>query len=262
MLLANNPAVNLATRCRLRRLIEADAMDERTLVLVVRALEKTRPRSHGGWVSLLAEALGASRELALQAGSTAEVICAAVDLVDDVQDGDARAYLSEVTEAVRINLASHLWVIASLFTSEMERDHGRSGLTLPVAGLSSAMACGQHMELTRPQWSMSTYARMSKLTSSRQLEAYFRVAAFASDTDMEPFVALSDPLGVLIQIRCDEVQGDARLTCLPPGEVLSLRREAERALVLATRRVPSAAQAVVRGLVDVVGCLDEGREAE
>lgn len=256
MLMANNPAVNLTTRCRLRQLMESDAMDERTLVLVVRVLEKTRPRSHGGWVSLLAEALGASREVALQAGSTAEVICAAVDLVDDVQDGDAAAYLSDVTEAVQINLASHLWVIAILFTSEMELAHGRSGLTLPVATLTSAMACGQHMELTRPQWSLVNYALMSKLTSSRQLEAYFRVAAFPSAADVSPFLALSEPLGMLIQIRCDEAQGDARLACLPPAEVLALRRGAEMALVQAVRRVPSAAQALVRNLTDVAGCPD------
>lgn len=253
MLSANNPAVNLETRRRLRALLRSDSIDERTLDMVVRVLDKTRPRSHGGWVYLLGERLGGTREAALRAGSAAEMLCAAVDLVDDVEDGDAHGYLPDVPTSVQVNLSAHMWVLAALFTSEVDRIAGGEGAcTSKTLALCSAMACGQHIELTCPCWSCETYERMTELTSARQLEVYFRLATHPSKTRVSSFLPLCSPLGMLIQLQCDEAQGDKRLCALADSEVLELRKRAEQSWRAAARGVPDAAKDVVRALSEVV----------
>lgn len=254
MLLLNNPAVNLETRRRLLALLRSGSIDERTMALVVRVLNKTQPRSHGGWVYLLAESLGALRATALRAGSAAEMLCAAIDLVDDVEDGDATGYLPDVPAAVHINLAAHLWVLAALFTAQLGADTRDDGtLTQTVLALSSQMACGQHMELTRPEWSTDAYERMSELTSGRQFEIYFRLATFPANADMSLFLPICSAIGLLVQVQCDEAQKDTRLSALPQDEVRALRERQKKALRTAVRMVPDSARSVVQALAQVVG---------
>jgi hypothetical protein len=256
MLRANNAAVGLETRRHLRALLRDGVMDEPSLALLQAALAKTRPRSHAGWVFLLADALGAPRSIALRAGSVAEVFCCAVDLVDDVEDGDAAAYLPGCAPAVLVNAAAHAWVVAGLFASLFERGVPSTapvGLTASLLGLASSMACGQRIELTREGWNEEAYARVSDLTGGRQLEAYFRIATFAARAEPSPFVRVAAPLGRLLQMRCDEATNDQRLLVLPATDVESLRNDARASLQEALRWIPARARPVMDMVVAAAG---------
>jgi len=182
------------------------------------------------------------------------MVCAAVDLVDDVEDGDADAYLGDVPPAVRVNLAAQMWVLSALVVARLEAQDSDSKRLLPaILELSSAMACGQRIDLTRASWSVTEYARMTELTSARQLEIYARLAAFPARAAPAPFVAVVRPLGLLLQILHDEAVGDPRWTSLPVEPAERWRREAEEALQRACLDAPPASQKIVFALAETVG---------
>lgn len=225
MLTANNAALGLTTRTMLRDLVAGGDLDEGSEELLLRALDKTRPRSHAGWVFALAEALGAERITAMLAGSFAELCCAAIDLVDDVQDGDAGTYLGPVPPAVQINVSEHMLVVSVLAACRLEERVGRPspGLVAHAYRLFSAMASGQRGEVTREGWSVQRYVDVAKLTCGKQYEMYLRTAAYAAVIDPALLLALAEPLGVATQIACDTFSADPRLTQLCDADVSRIR---------------------------------------
>lgn len=256
MLTANNPAIGLLTRRFLWRMVAQDDLDEPAALLVEHALDKTRPRSHCGWVYLLAEALGAPRDRALEVASFVELCSAAIDLIDDVEDGDASSYLGGIPQREQINLVAHLIALCAYAGGLVEQrfppERGQ-GLVAEAFRLFSGMASGQRLELTRECWSTVSYERMSHLTGGRQFELYFRAVAYAAAIDVVPFLGLTNPLGVLVQIALDRRTGDERLLCLPEMEIQELRTKLLGELHLGAARVPV-------GAIPIVSCLVEFAE--
>ena len=253
MLLSNNAAIGLVTRRNLRAMLADGSLDEESLTLIECALAKTRPRSHAGWVFLLAEALGAERPFALACGSLAEVFCCAVDLVDDVEDGDAGAYLPDTPQALQINLAAHLWIVVALFSAQLDARSNPAPLSPHLLRLTSSMACGQRIEILRHDWSTAAYVEMTRLTGGCQFEAYLRMSAFAARVDPGPLLPLAMPMALLLQLTCDTNARDPRLRVLDESEVRSLGSTAAGALAQAMCGVPTQALPVLQPLVGVLG---------
>lgn len=224
MLTASHPAIGQCTRSLLRELVAQCDLEEASEDLLLRALAKTRPRSHAGWVFALAEALGADRPVALHAGVFAELCCAAVDLLDDVEDGDAGDYLCHAPVAVQINVSEHLLVLSVIAAARLEEAIGTRAVVAHAYRLFSAMASGQQLELTRENWSASQYELVARLTSSKQYELYLRASAAAARAEPGTLIELSTPLGIATQIACDLKSQDERLLALPWDQIQDMKR--------------------------------------
>lgn len=248
MLTASNPAIGLYSRQLLRQLASSGDLDADSEELLLRALEKTRPRSHAGWVYALAEALGAPRAIALQAGSFAELCCGAIDLIDDVQDGDAGRTLGGAPLPVQVNVSSHMLVIGVLAAERLQRELGAAhpGLVREAYRLFSAMASGQRMEVTRQDWSPRRYEQVAALTCGKQYELYLRTAAFAAGVDVSPWLPLAEPLGVATQIACDLLASDSRLLAFPAPEVAQMQLSWSAAARNVLDTLPAAGASVLR----------------
>jgi hypothetical protein len=247
VLTASHAAIGVFTRALMRELAAGGDLDEASELLLLRQLEKTRPRSHCGWVFALAEALGASREPAMHAGSFAELCCAAIDLVDDVQDGDAGQTLGDVPLAVQVNISEHMLVLSVLGAARLEQvvGHGPGSLVREAYRLFSAMASGQRMEVSREDWSPHQYELVASLTCGKQYELYLRTAAFAADAEVEPLLALAAPLGVATQIACDLLASDPRLLRFSEPEVERMRADWTARTRQVLDRVPALARPVL-----------------
>jgi hypothetical protein len=252
----NKPAVSMRTRRALYGLVADGTLDEASATLMERVLDKTRPASSSGWVFSLAEALGASVERALAHASFCEVICAAVDFIDDVQDGDAHNYLGDVTPPVQLNLGVHIVMVAMTMACRLDAEadlNAEHGLTGATSRLLSRMGCGQRVELARESWSTSTYESMCVLTGGCQLEIYFRAAAQAAGAEIAPWRAVAEPLGVLLHMLHDERVADQRLLSLPAPEVADLRLQTQGRLRAAMQETAGPGRAVAEQLAAYAG---------
>lgn len=239
----NSSAVGARTRRLLADCVVRGELDEPCAALLERGLAKARGHAHGGLVFCLAQSLGASAEVALEAASAAEIINGAIDITDDVQDGDSSAYLGDLPVAIHINLVVHLLTVGMLAITRLEQTHGGArpaGLTGACCRLLSGMACGQRVELLRENWSPSAYKRMSHLTGGCQYELYFRVASWAAGKEVDALLPLAPPLGLLVQMAVDEASRDGRLLGLPGSEMAVVKQEALRELGDAVERIPTA----------------------
>jgi hypothetical protein len=241
-----NPAVGLETRRALRRWVAAGIVDEASATLIERALDKSRHQSACGWAWLLAEALGAPADRALRAAVACEWVYAAVDVTDDVQDGEAGAYL-DAPWAIQVNTCTHLLTLALHAVCEL----GDVELTREVSALLSRMACGQRIEIARQDWTIESYVRMAHLTGSCQFEIYFRACAWAAGCDLAPLAALARPLGLLIHIAADERSADPRWATLAINETSALRAEACTTLTAAQTALSVPAQRVLAGVFEM-----------
>lgn len=249
--LLNNYSIGLHTRRLLNQLVTQKELDHPSLLLIERALEQSRPKNISGWVYLLADALGSPIENAMEMGSFIELFFAALDLIDDIQDGDADKYLNDVPLPVQINLGIHLLTLAiyaaERFYSQLPEKKPDS-LVSHLTRLLSGVICAQRIELTRENWSSTTYQWMSQVSAGKQLELYFRAATLAANVDVTPFLALTEPLGFLLELTCDERSHDNRVFCLPSDELNKMREDAKEQLALAFAQIPIAARPVIERL--------------
>jgi hypothetical protein len=250
MLLVNNPAVNLETRTFIRRMMD-EGLDEPCAALLTRALEPVRDTGPGGWVFLLADSLGATREKALAAASFCEMYYAMCSFTDDVQDDDA-TYMDDLDQAMRINTLAQL-ICATAVRGTSLREHLDPGKVLEAlqhaftSGV--AMLTGQRIEILRQDWSIDAYRQVAILSGGRQFEVYLEMAALAADASPEPLHPLADPLATLVQIFHDERTSDERLLSLPPDDVAALKKQARQDLLEAARTVPERGRKVVDMIV-------------
>jgi hypothetical protein len=249
VLTANNPAVNLETRRFLRSLVdERLGLDEPCVALLETAIDRSRHVSPSGWVYLLADSLGAGRDDAIEAASFAEMYYAMCSFTDDVQDGDAPSYMPHDDPRLDINTLAQLICATVVRGGRLASrlDSGRASSELTHAFLAGVtMLRGQRIELLRENWSTASYRTVAELSGGRQFEVYFRLAALAADHAPDPFIPLSDPLGILVQIFHDRTSMDDRLLCLPEAEVAALIDSAFTALGSASREVPDPARPVI-----------------
>ena len=261
MLIDNSRAIHLRTRSALRELVASGDLDEASARLLDRALEANLKGSSARWVLHLAEALGATRETALEVGSLAQLVCTATHVVDDIQDGDCDQYLGDVPSSIQVNVGMQLVALVGLAAARLERMIGPSGARLAERAMSDYLkfSCGQRLELAREEWSPRAYEQM---TAQMAHEAHIlvRAAAAASGTDPEPMLPLMRPLAVLMQMRCDEASRDPRFTALPAEAMAELRSQAIAEVGRILPGVPSAARPVFEALLRAA-TMEEARAA-
>lgn len=240
-------AVHLGTRCRVRKRVAAGDLDEASADLIEKALDKSLPHGLCGFVQRLARALGATAEDALDAGSLAELAYAAVDLADDVEDGDAQAYLGVLPWPAQVNLATQLVALALAEAADVERRWG-----VPIAAEAATTlvraACGQRVEILREGWSADSYVRAAE-AMGQMLGLFMWVAAAAARREAAPLLGLVRPLGILFLIRSDEASGDPRWLGLGEEQMRSTREFARGNVDQAMRELPDDARVLVQELV-------------
>lgn len=231
----NCPAVGLATRTHVQACRADGLLDDGTAGLVLRALSKSRDATPAGWVFTLAEAIGAKRSKAFDAGTVAELFHAAVDLIDDIQDGDA-VYFSDIPQALQVNTAFHLMALSCVKAAQLD-------LRLPgtMNALFARMLTGQAREILRESWTPQAYVDVSDRIGGRQMAVYLHAASAAAQTDPESLLGLADPLALLVMIHHDRASMDERLLCFRTEDVEAMQERAQKTLQQARERVPSAA---------------------
>lgn len=224
----NNPMVGLATRAWINSLAEqGDVLDPDCAALVTVALEACSRVHPGGMVHDLSVREGVKSELALLAGSVAQLFYAACSATDDLQDGDSGRYFdSTVPLALRLNAQLQLVCAVSLRLEELlaatcTADEAARRVLNPYRVLS-IMLTGQRLELTRQPWGTSQYERVARLSAGEQFAFYFSLVAVVAGTPLNFHSTLGAAFGSLLQLVVDCESRDERLTCLPPDEVRAL----------------------------------------
>ncbi|MBI5542756.1 MAG: hypothetical protein HY901_02630 [Deltaproteobacteria bacterium] len=239
-------AVHLNTRVRVRLRVARGHLDEPCAELIERMLDKSLPRGLSGFVFRLAQALGASQEDALGAGTVAEFAYAAVDLADDIEDGDASRWLSDVPEPLRVNLVTQAVALALAEAAEAERTWGASLAAEAGAELVRA-ASGQRAELLRETWSVEAYVRSADATAG-PFRLFLRAAAAAARRDPGPLLRVAAPLALLCLIRSDEAQHDLRWLGLDVEQMEEARARAIAGTESALAEAPPEARPLLEEL--------------
>lgn len=239
----NNPAVLMTVRQNVRSLIAEGALDEASAALVLRATEKAAKRGPAGWLYALGQSLGAPAERALQAAAVAHVIYAAFDITDDVQDGDVGEYLADLSPAVQVNVAIHLWVLGGLLAQRFAA--GESGLGAATFTEISRAFCGQRLDLTRTNWSTAAYEAMIRGIGGAQFVVYMLLVAEAAGLPLDTLRDFGVTLASLVQLESDHASDDSRITGLPVDEVSALRERLRGELRAALAAAPAAAMPVL-----------------
>lgn len=242
----SRPAISLETRRTFRRWLTQGSLDPESIAVLERVLEQSRSGSLSLFVYDLALDLGAGTEPALRASSAAELLFAAIDFTDDVEDGDAIRKLPGVSLPVCTNTASHLLVLAWRAITELD-----ASLSVTVASLVSGMFSAQRLELTREGWSAAAYERVGRANGGMQLETYVRLAAYAAGVPAERYVGPLGAIGILMQVASDERCRDNRLYSLPEAERAAMaetaRRERDRGFVGLPEKVVARMRDLVPG---------------
>ena len=254
MLNANNPAVNLETRTFLRGLIDSEeGLDKGSVDLLEKVLEKVKDISPSGWVFMLAQAQGASFDAAIKAASFSELYYAMCSFTDDVQDNDAAQYMHESDNRILINTLAQIICVTVVRGLNLSFDSKNANVSPEIlqAFLNGAvMLRGQRIEITRQNWSVARYKTVALLSGARQFDVYFRMASLAAKSSPEPFLRLSNPLGILIQVWHDKKSKDERLLGLPEDEVESMVESARENLITAGKNVPQETRALIENMIE------------
>jgi len=238
------PAIALETRRTLQRLRAQGWLDQASIAVIDRVLACSRPGSLSLFVYDLALNLGAGIEPALRSASAAELLYAAIDFTDDVEDGDESDSLPGTSHAVCINTAAHLFVLAWRAITELDQ-----ALSVSIASLVSGMFSGQRLELTREGWSAEAYERVGRANGGMQVEIYVRLAAFAAGVPAEPLIKPLGAIGILMQIASDEPKRDDRLYSLPEQDRQELASRARTEMEQGLEGLPDKVVELMRGLL-------------
>ncbi len=204
---------------------------------------------------MLARSLGAPMDIATEAASFAEMYYAMCSFTDDVQDGDAADYMLESDERILINTLAQLICITTVrgirFASNCPNKDAASEMSKMFLN-GGVMLRGQFMELKRENWSTEAYKTVACLSGGRQFDVYFKTAAMAAGISAEPFLRLSDPVGILVQIWHDKQSNDERLIGLPANEVSAMIDSALLELEEAANEIPSEAKTLIENMKQYV----------
>ncbi len=203
---------------------------------------------------MLADALGAPRERAMEAASFVELYYTMCSFTDDVQDGDAPVYMPDIDAAMHVNIMMQLLCVTVARGCHLARASGdENGLwEMENAFLTgAAMLRGQRYEMTREEWSVDRYRLVAELSAGRQFELYLRMSAIASGVAPELLAPPGVPLGVLVQLKHDMASGDDRLDGLPSEDIGHMYRSALADLEAASSRVPEAARRIIGKMIEV-----------
>ncbi len=246
-------AVELRTRRLLEELVESGDLDRPSCRLLSAVLERARGAHPGGFVYLVADALGARPDAALQAGALAQLFYAAASFTDDLQDEDRRDALAHLDRRLQLNALAQLLCATATWGQGARRLLG-PGPALDVLGATFragvAMLTGQRLELAPGRWTTRRYLEVARLSAGRQFEAYLGMAAAAARAPPRTLVAVGQPLGVLLQIHHDLRARDLRLRGFSARALDLTRRRVEREAVLAIAAAPRRARPCLEAFVN------------
>jgi hypothetical protein len=220
--------------------------------MVDAALERVRSGSPAGWVYFLAESLGARHDDAMAAASFCEMYYAMCSYTDDVQDGDAASYMPETDGRLLVNTVAQIICLTATrgcILAERFREEDVLEEVSFAFRTGATMLTGQRIEIVREGWNVDSYRQVAVMSGGRQFDVYFRMASLAAGVSSEPFLHLSDPMAILVQMMHDRESEDERLLGLPPEDVQGLREQARHDLEQAAARVPEESRNVIARMI-------------
>jgi len=208
---ASNPYISWETRRWLYKLSQEQfpVIDAPSRENIQKALDRSSVQAHpGGLVYDVSKKIGALESQALVAGSLAELFFAAVNLTDDMQDGDS-SYM-DIPMSLQINTQSHMFSLAVM------RSYSISDKIANIMFTSlSKMFVGQRLELVTTLWDYDTYYEVAKRVAGEQFALYFNLAAISGGSDnLENWYNLGMTYGIILQIIHDKNSLDERYISL------------------------------------------------
>jgi geranylgeranyl pyrophosphate synthase len=166
---------------------------------------------------IVCEAISRSCEHALPAAAALQLLMAAGDVFDDIEDADSPESLSaRYGSAVATNIATTLLILAERAVTRLKGRGVNDNLIIRVMDAVNsfyATACaGQHLDLSLPSeiaGSEDTYLRVIGMKSASQIECACHVGALLAPANEEmvgKFSAFGHNLGMAAQITND-IQG-------------------------------------------------------
>ena len=223
----NTPAVGLETRRWLyKKAREEDVLDLGSLTLIEKSIAKCARVSPAGMVHDLAIHLGAPSETALLTASVVEMFYAVCSLTDDIQDGDATAYLGDVPLPLQINALTHLLCLVAVRCQDLEaliKSRRSSEIVTEVYRVGATMLTGQRVEIERSPWKIEQYERVARMSAGVQYGLYFQLAAECAEAEEVAWIDFGRAFGTLLQLASDMESEDLRLTVLDKNDTVFLK---------------------------------------
>lgn len=238
-----NPLVSEVTMSWLQSQAQGSrVIDEYTLEIARRVLEQSFDDQPGGFMYEVATAMGASEERALMGASFCQLFYSTASLTDDIQDGDADLYLSDVPFELRINVQSHMIGLFGMRAGELEQLFRINGIVSDVFRVVSLMLCGQRAELARDPWTFDDYIRVAELSAGEQHALYFRISCYAAGrNDIQRWNSFGEKLGRLGQLAVDLRDSDSRITYFSDTDISEIRQKWAREALDAARGLGTTA---------------------
>lgn len=205
---------------------EEEVLDFGSLALMEKSIAECLRVNPAGMVHDLAIDLGASSEIALLTASVVEMFYAVCSLTDDIQDGDATAYLGDASLALQINTLTHLLCLVAVRCQELEvllESRRGSEIVTEVYRVGATMLTGQRMEIERSPWKIEQYERVARMSAGVQYGLYFQLAAACAEVEEVAWIEFGRAFGALLQLVSDMESEDLRLTVLDRGDTASLK---------------------------------------
>ena len=166
------------------------------------------------WPSLpliVCQAISGHYEQALPAATALQLLMAAGDVFDDVEDADSSESLSaKYGSAVATNVATTLLVLAERAITRLEGRGVEDSVIVRVMDAVNSFyttACaGQHLDLTLAPVSEDTYLQVIGMKSASQVECACHIGALLANANQELvdiFAAFGHNLGMASQIAND-----------------------------------------------------------
>ena len=160
---------------------------------------------------IVCQAISGHYEQALPAATALELLMAAGDVFDDVEDADSSDSLStKYGSAVATNVATTLLVLAERAITRLEGRGVEDSVIVRVMDAVNSFyttACaGQHLDLTLAPVSEDTYLRITGMKSASQVECACHIGALLANANQELvdiFAAFGHNLGMASQIAND-----------------------------------------------------------
>ena len=160
---------------------------------------------------IVCEAISGHYELALPVAAVLQLLMAAGDVFDDIEDADSPDSLStKYGSAVATNVATTLLILAEQAITRLEGRGAEDSVIVRVMDAVNSFyttACvGQHLDLTLAPVSEDTYLKVIGMKSASQVECACHIGALLANANQELvdiFAAFGHNLGMASQIAND-----------------------------------------------------------
>lgn len=244
-----NPYVSQQTRAWLSVLADrGDVIDIPSVSLLWPALRACHAKHPGGFCYEMALAMGTEQSVAASVASACEIFYTACSLSDDIQDGDASAYLPERL-SLQINAQGHLLALIAerIATLPIASGHADRWVT-EAYHILAQMVMGQHREIVRCPWTVQDYARVARLSAGTQMGLYVGLVGWASGAHPHQIAAMrawGGCFGACLQVVWDHYEMDDRLLGLDASDMTKMTKEMVLTLQATLDSLPGALRSVV-----------------